>query len=152
MRLRLPVNNPSIMHSKSTKKGYKPVFRDFRAMCSRLILQEKEEKEKWYTLCLKMMKERDTALQRISVLVSERETHLSPPPSSSSAAVPASSAQETDGTSKVSKRGRDESTSSAVSQEQLPSRSSPVELRPIRSLHLSPVSKSFLPVAPQHLL
>ena len=111
-------------------------FRDFRAMCSRLILQEKEEKEKWHTLCLKMMKERDTARQRISALVSERDTYLS----SSSAAVPASSsAQEKNVTSKASKRGRDEGTSLAA-QEQLPSRSSPVESRPIRSLRLSPIS------------
>ena len=44
-------------------------FRDFHAMCSRLILKEKEEKEKWHTLCLKMMKERDTARQRINVLL-----------------------------------------------------------------------------------
>jgi hypothetical protein len=100
-------------------------FRDFRAMCSRLILKEKEEKEKWHNLCLKMMKERDTARQRISALISERDTH-----SSSSSAADAS---------KASKRGRDEGTSSAA-QEQLPSRSSSVESRPIRSLRLSPVS------------
>ena len=111
-------------------------FRDFRAMCSRLILQEKEEKEKWHTLCLKMMKERDTARQRINALISERETHLS----SSSAAVPASSAQGKNVASKASKRGRDESTSSAAAQEQPSSRSSPVESRPIRSLRLSPIS------------
>ena len=109
-------------------------FRDFRAMCSQLILQEKEEKEKWHTLCLKMMRERDSARQRINTLISERVTnHLS----SSSADVPsASSAQEKNVTSKVSKRGRDES---AAAQE-LPSRSSPVESRPIRNLRLSPIS------------
>ena len=112
-------------------------FRDFHAMCTRLILQEIEEKEKWHNLCLKMMKERDAARQRISVLISERESHLS---SSSSAALPASpAAQEKNVTSKASKRGRDESASSAAAQEQLPSRSSPVESRPIRGLRLSPI-------------
>ena len=108
-------------------------FRDFRAMCSQLILQEKEEKEKWHTLCLKMMRERDTARQRINTLISERVTnHLS----SSSAEIPPASAQEKNLTSKASKRGRDES---AAAQE-LPSRSSPVETRPIRNLRLSPIS------------
>ena len=44
---------------------------DFRATCTRLTLKEKEEKEKWRTLCLKMMKERDTTRQRVSALISE---------------------------------------------------------------------------------
>ena len=77
-------------------------FRDFRAICSRMILQEKEEKEKWHCLCLKLMKERDTARQRISALISERLSSS------------ASSAQEKNVASKASKRGRDES-DSAVS-------------------------------------
>ena len=114
-------------------------FRDFRAMCSRLILQEKEEKEKWHTLCLKMMKERDTARQRINTLISKRETnHLSSP----SAAVPpaSSAAQEKNVISKASKRGRDESNNSAATQELASSRSSSAESRPIRSLRLSPIS------------
>ena len=109
-------------------------FRDFRAICSRLILQEKEEKEKWHSLCLKLMKERDTARQRINALISER---------SSSSSFAFSSAQEKVVVSKASKRGRDdesESASTSSAAQELPSRSSPVESRPIRSLRLSPVS------------
>ena len=110
-------------------------------MCFRLMLKEREEKEKWHTLCLKMMKERDTARQRVSALVSERETHLS-----SSSSVPASAKENI-----PSKRARDETTTtttttiSSTVQELVvvvPSRSSPthVESRPIRGLRLSPIS------------
>jgi hypothetical protein len=97
-------------------------------VCSRLILQE-QEKEKWHTLCLKMMKEKDTARQRVSALIGERETHLSP----SSSAAPASSAKE-NVLSKASKRARDKPSSTVQELEStqgLISASSPVGSRPI---------------------
>ena len=109
---------------------------DFRALCSRLLLQEQEEKEKWHALCLKMMKERDTARQRVNALMSERESH-----SESSPAVPASAKENTP--SKATKREREDETSSTPVQE-LPSASSPVEPRPIRSLRSSPVPSASL--------
>ena len=73
-------------------------------------IDQKEEKEKWHTLCLKLVRERDTTRQRISALItSEHDTHLS------SSSVPASSAQEKDVASRASKLlgGREDSTLSA---------------------------------------
>jgi len=103
---------------------------DFRAMCTRLILKEKEEKEKWRILCLKMMKERDTARQRVSALISEREIHLSSSSSSSSPSVASGPASSTESIASASKRTREESDS----QENTPELPSLVEPRPIRSL------------------
>jgi hypothetical protein len=132
------IRTPSTSQQQSIDVAFK-VYEDrlqtdlgeFRAMCFRLILKEREEKERWHTLCLKMMKERDTARQRVSALVSERETHLS-----ASSSVPASAKENV-----PSKRARDETTSSTVQELVVSSRSSPhVESRPIRSLRLSPIS------------
>lgn len=113
-------------------------LRHFRTICSRLISQEQEEKEKWHALCLKMMKERDTARQRVSALISEREMnhHLSSP-----SAIPASAKENHTSSSKASKRARDDTTTSAAqeSTQELPSQSTPVEPRPTRSLRLSPI-------------
>ena len=108
---------------------------DFRATYTRLILKEKDEKEKWRTLCLKMMKERDTARQKVSALISEWEIHLSSSLTSSSPSAAPGPVSSTESiASKVSKQTRKESDSQENTQE-LPSL---VEPRPIRSLR-SPI-------------
>ena len=121
---------------------------DFRAMCSRLISQEIKEKEKWHTLCLKIMNERDTARQRVSALIREREARLSSSSSSSSSSSTSSSAKE----NVSSKRARDETTSSPSqednAQELPPAQSSPVESRPIRSLRSSTSPTPSSPASP----
>jgi len=137
MRTSAPGQQPIEAAFKAYENRLQTDLRDFRAMCSRLILQEQEEKEKWHTLCLKMMKERDTARQRVSALISERATsHLSSP-----SVTTASAYANEHLASKVPKRARDENSSAAQASthELPPTRSSPVESRPIRSLRSSPI-------------
>lgn len=54
-------------------------LRDFRSLCSTLVLKEQNEKEQWHTLCLKVMRERDLARQRVLELQSAVQRSSSPP-------------------------------------------------------------------------
>ncbi|KAF9530900.1 hypothetical protein CPB83DRAFT_144149 [Crepidotus variabilis] len=110
-------------------------LRDFRGLCTSLVAQEQQEAMKWYSLCLKVMKERDIARQQLHLLSLERNSgSLTSPPIS-----PSSTDQEAE-LNKALKRGREDyMMSNTVETASASSRSSSVETRPTRPLRLSPV-------------
>ncbi|KIM42645.1 hypothetical protein M413DRAFT_444332 [Hebeloma cylindrosporum] len=95
-------------------------LRDFRSLCSTLVLKEQNEKEQWHTLCLKVMRERDMARQRVLELQSAVQRSSSPPD-----------------TNRPSKRLHDSEEKDV--EPESPSRSNSCESRPICSLRASPV-------------
>lgn len=95
-------------------------LRDFRSLCSTLVLKEQNEKEQWHTLCLKVMRERDLARQRVMELQSAVRRSSSPPD-----------------TNRPSKRVHDSEEKNDVPAS--PSRSISCESQPIFSLRASPV-------------
>jgi len=95
-------------------------LRDFRSLCSTLVLKEQNEKEQWHTLCLKVMRERDLARQRVLELQSTAQRSSSPPD-----------------TNRPSKRVHESEEKNDVPAS--PSRSKSCESQPIFSVRTSPV-------------
>ena len=105
-------------------------LRDMRGLCTKLIVQEKQEAAKWYALCGKVIMERDYARQRVNMLTCGRSR--------------ASSSLSTSANHRASKRSYDDDDDDDDSSQLLEgfpplSRSKSAEVRPIRPLRLSPV-------------
>ncbi|KAF8952211.1 hypothetical protein BDZ97DRAFT_1931128 [Flammula alnicola] len=107
-------------------------LRDFRTLCTTLVMQEQQEKEQWHSLCIKIMKERDAARVRVQALLSGgREAHPGAPRTSSP--------PNDTGSIRGAKRGREDpnaTVSEAMGDASPRSKSS--EPRPLRSLRSSP--------------
>ncbi|KAF8878016.1 hypothetical protein CPB84DRAFT_1794466 [Gymnopilus junonius] len=43
-------------------------LRDFRALCTTLVVKEYQDKQRWHSLCMKMMRERDVEKQKVLAL------------------------------------------------------------------------------------
>lgn len=105
-------------------------LRDMHGLCTQLVSREKA---KWYTLCAKVMMERDDARQKVNALTQSRNNLASSPSSAE--------AQNFDFVGRLaSKRGRE-----------LPSKldsTSPVDIRPKKSLQSPILSPSTSPTSP----
>ncbi|CAA7268670.1 unnamed protein product [Cyclocybe aegerita] len=129
-------------------EGLESDLRDFRGLCIGLVVHEQHEKEKWYSLCMKIMKERDMARQRVDELVQEREDIGIPTNEMMIERVP--------GANGGPKRGREEGDVEAGSQENKSDAGSDKAQRPVRSLRgpsptVSPPGSPSYPVYTTHL-
>ena len=105
-------------------------LRDFRGLCTNLVVQEQMEADKWHSLCMKIMKERDYARQQLHILSQERRTQ-SPP---------TSPVMTNEGSSATAlKRGIEDVDPAPMDDTVRNTSSSPVDVRPMRGIRLSPV-------------
>ncbi|KAJ3494618.1 hypothetical protein NLJ89_g10772 [Agrocybe chaxingu] len=123
-------------------------LRDFRGLCIGLAAHEQHEKEKWHSLCMKIMKERDMARQRVEELVEERED----------IGIPTNEKmiERVLGTNGAVKRGREEADVEAAGHESKSDGGSDKAQRPVRSLRghspmVSPPGSPSYPVYTPHL-
>ncbi|KDR71092.1 hypothetical protein GALMADRAFT_229744 [Galerina marginata CBS 339.88] len=106
-------------------------LRDFRSLCTTLVVKEHQEKERWHSLCLKIMKERDSARQRMQALLAgQRE------PSPRAVSPPGSPTTESS-SARGSKRAREEVNTGLDDEDMVISPKS--EYRPICALRHSPI-------------
>jgi hypothetical protein len=86
-RIQAPSTSPTIAFFDTTFRYYaercSTELANLRSVCTRAILKEKQDKEKWRSHCVTFKQERDVARERVRALIGEREAHLLPLPTHS---------------------------------------------------------------------